>query len=91
MRIDGSHSVEPQGLPEHRTPPSAPPPARAPSQADDVPQLERAQDAYVAKALAAPDVRPEAVEAARKALQAGELDTPQAARRTAQAMLDQGV
>ncbi|MBN1554640.1 MAG: hypothetical protein JXA11_07835 [Phycisphaerae bacterium] len=49
-----------------------------------------AQQSLIEAAMTTTDVDAKAVEEARKALLAGELDTPQAARRAAEAILDQG-
>ncbi len=43
------------------------------------------------KALEAEDINAQAVQEARKALRSGELDTPQAARRAAEALLKHGL
>lgn len=50
-----------------------------------------AQQSLIEAALAANDVNVQAVEEARKALLSGELDTPEAARRAAETILDQGI
>ena len=46
---------------------------------------------YAAKAARTPDVRSDAVAEARRLLEAGELDTPEALTRAAEAIVDQGV
>ena len=50
-----------------------------------------AQQSLIDVANAVDDVNVQAVEAARKALLSGELDSPEAARRAAQAILDHGL
>ncbi|MBN1942933.1 MAG: hypothetical protein JW849_06530 [Phycisphaerae bacterium] len=50
-----------------------------------------AQQSLMETVLAVDDVNAQAVEEAKKALLAGELDTPEAARRAAEAILDQGL
>lgn len=50
-----------------------------------------AQQSLIEAAGAVKDVNPQAVEEARNALRSGELDTPEAARRAAEAILEQGV
>lgn len=50
-----------------------------------------ARQSLIEAALAVKDVNTQAVEEARKALLSGELDSPQAARRAAETILDEGV
>jgi len=94
VRIEGTHGLEPQALPENAEPLPKPPASaeaggeKAPADASPVPPACRP---YVQAALAADDVDHDAVEAARKLLQSGELDTPEAILRAARAMLDKGV
>jgi hypothetical protein len=52
---------------------------------------QSAQQSLIETALAVNDVNTQAVEEARKALLSGELNSPEAARRAAEAILDQGV
>lgn len=92
MRIDGIFT------PEHLTRPNGKAPeGKAKSSgtqgADAGGLLERAsvQPSLIQAALAADDVNVKAVEEARKALLSGELDTPEAARRAAETLLDHGV
>jgi hypothetical protein len=93
MRVDGTHGIEPQGLPEGRPPAQA---AKTPTSAADKTgvdssQLLAAQAPYIQAALAAQDVDAAAVEEAKKLLRSGQLDTPEAIQKAAQRILELGV
>lgn len=91
MRIDGTIHPEPFRGPAGKAPTSKSKPgasggagASADTGADTI------RSGLVALAMSAPHVNAQAVEEARRALAAGELDTPEAARRAAEAILDKG-
>jgi len=91
MRIDGTSGPQ-QPLP--RGEPSLPKPARPlpagaqPAEKDA--QIRAADSSYVQKAMAGEGIDRAAVAEARRLLEAGQLDTPEAARRAAEAILDRG-
>ena len=95
MRIDGTYGPGVHG-PDCRTqglPAAAAARSRAGARAPDAgatPDLSPSESEYVRKAMAAEDVNAAAVAEARRLLQAGELDTPEAAQRAAQAILQSG-
>ncbi len=91
MRIDGTYRPDLTKLTEMPgdpattgKPPAAPPEAATPSAAKIDAQLQP----YLDKVRQSPDVDMEAVRAARKLLDEGQLDTPDAILRAAQAMVD---
>ena len=94
MRIDGTHGLEPQGLPEgNPSLPKTPHPGdvdQAQSSAEDI-IVSRSHEPYIRQAMAAEEVNTQAVAEARKLLRSGQLDTPEAARRAAQAILRLGI
>ena len=93
MRIDGANSLPPQG------PGEAAESVRGPSRSGDpdtkIPadesQMRSVLAPYVRAAMAAEEVDGQAVAEARKLLQSGQLDTPEAARRAAEALLMVGI
>ena len=99
MRVEGSNNLEPQGLVNRRpvaggsseSQAAAGSASAAKTTADETPVLQRSYENYIAQAAAVSEFRPDAVEAARKALAAGEFDTPEASLRTAEALLLKGV
>ena len=92
MRIDPADAMTPSTGPDparRKAEPQAQKSAEA-SQADGVAAPEAETRRYVEKARAAGEVNAAAVAEARRLLEASELDTPDAARRAAAAMLDRG-
>lgn len=93
VRVDGTFGKDPLGPPGGRDKAQRPPGAAAP-RAD-----EKETDRIVSSSLAplirraseADEVNSQAVREAKKALQAGELDTPEAAQRAAKNILDVGL
>jgi hypothetical protein len=67
------------------------PASQQPEQADRGLVVERQHAAYIQKAAASDEVNQQAVEEARKMLESGQLDTPQAATRLADAILKFGL
>lgn len=92
VRIEGSNGAQPQGLPggEPALPKaSRPGPGGAEPLAGDA-RIGLVESVYVQEAAAAEPVNRTAVAEARKLLQEGKLDTPEAARRAAEALVDLG-
>lgn len=94
VRIDGSNWVQPQGTGE------VPQPVHKPSSSADSADAKIAADGsqtrsalapYVRAAMAAEEVNELAVAEARKLLRSGQLDTLDAARRAAEALLARGI
>lgn len=54
-------------------------------------QVQSTQKPYIAMAMAGDEINTQAVEEAKALLQSGQLDTPEAARRAAEAILSFGV
>jgi len=93
VRIDGTHGLEPQGLPEGRLPGQA---AKTPKGVGDntgvdSSQLLAEQALHIRAAAAVPDIDTSAVQEARKLLRSGQLDNPQAIQQAAQRILDLGI
>jgi len=93
VRIGGQYSNEAPGIGPRKQDAAgadgAPRPAKPGQNAAGL-EVSRTHEALIRRAAAAEEVDVKGVEAARKALQAGELDTPEAARRAAQSILDIG-
>lgn len=92
MRIDGANGAQPQGLPAGEPPlpkSSRPAPGGAHPASDDA-TIGPADKPYVRTAMASQEVDRAAVAEASKLLLEGKLDTPAAARRAAEAILDRG-
>jgi hypothetical protein len=90
VRIDGTHGMESRPLKE---PPAAPKAAAGAPQQSGAPEgveLLPSQQAYVAQAAAAEELDQQAVAAARELLRTGQLDTPEAVQRAAEALLKFG-
>lgn len=90
MRIDGTYRPDRANLPE-ATPQASKPAASQPgaAQAAQAPsQVEAHFQPYVDQAKESREVNLQAIEEARKLLASGQLDTPDAIRRAAQAMMD---
>lgn len=90
MRIDGTIRPERSKLTEIAGDSSGP--KAAPAQADggaaSAPKIDAHLQPYLDKARQAPEIDMDAVLAARKLLDEGKLDTPDAILRAAQAMVD---
>ena len=88
MRVDNSNQLNPQALPDTT---AAKPRARGGAGAASVSadlEVTSTMAPYVQAAIAAGDVNETAVAQARQALQAGLLDTPEAAANAAAKMLE---
>ena len=92
VRIDGTYRPERANLPEAATPAGKPAPSAsagpAEAAAPQPPKVEAHIQPYVDQAKEARDVNLQAIEEAKKLLASGTLDTPDAIRRAAQAMMD---
>jgi anti-sigma28 factor (negative regulator of flagellin synthesis) len=92
VRIDGISNPEHLNCPNGRASASTSKSSDARgADAGDSAGRTSAQRSLIEAALAENDVNTQAVEEARNALLAGELDTPEAARRAAETILDSGV
>ncbi len=92
VRIDGTYGPGPRRASDEQAPGSAG--AGGAGAAGSIgPDAEviASQQKLIDEAAAAPAVRTEVVEAARAMLEAGTLDTPEAAARAAEALLDRGI
>ena len=88
MRVNGTYGLEP------RKPAKARPAAgagAADSLATGATERVSSQERLIASAIAVDEVNLRAVEEAQALLASGELDSPQAARRAAEAILDAGL
>ncbi|HUT61458.1 MAG TPA: hypothetical protein VNA25_26725 [Phycisphaerae bacterium] len=90
MRVDGTHGLGPHGLPEPTGP--LPKGARGGGQAGsgdapDTVEVRSSQNRYVRLAAEAEEVNLRTVAEARELIRAGKLDTPEAIRRAAEAIL----
>jgi hypothetical protein len=92
VRIEGANGAQPQGLPagEPALPKASRPGPGGAEQPADHAQIRPVESSYVREAAAAEQVDRTAVAEARKLLQEGKLDTPEAARRAAEALVDLG-
>ena len=93
VRIDGTHRPERMNLPEAVTPTGKPAASASvgPSgaaAASEPPKVEAHLQTYVDQAKEAREVNLQAIEEAKKLLASGTLDTPDAIRRAAQALMD---
>ncbi|MCD6304143.1 MAG: hypothetical protein J7M21_04190 [Planctomycetes bacterium] len=92
VRVDAAYGLEPQKAPHDR-----PDKSHAPGEAEPAAEpagrieLDAAHKRLIAMAAALDEVDSRAVEQARRLLDSGRLDTPQAAARAAGAILDQGL
>ena len=93
MRIDGTSGTQPGTLPESPAFSKQAKPSVAPQTAlnSESQAYVSSIAPYVAAAGATDEVDSQAVLQARQLLKSGQLDTPQAATRAAQAILDLGV
>ncbi len=91
MRIHGTFGFEPQGVPNRNKSDRAP---KSDSGGKPKPAggslLQAAHNSVVSLALQSEEVNIQAVDEARRLLETGQLDTPEAARRAAQTILDLG-
>lgn len=93
MRIEGTQGAGPNGLNEGAAGPGkhAKAPASASAKPAEALQFDSVHATYVRKAAACETVNPAAVAEARKLLESGQLDTPEAAQRAAEAMISRGL
>ena len=96
MRIDGTYRPQGPGanplsdaIDAAKAPPLAPTPQGDPGEGLTVAANSLAS--YVEKVRLTPEINAQAVADARRLMEAGELDTPEAIRRAAQAMVDGGI
>lgn len=91
MRIDGTHGMDPRVVQETGSAAAKPlrPAPREGQEAQGV-ELLASQQAHVNQAAAAPEIDEQAVAAARELIRTGQLDTPEALRRAAEALLKFG-
>jgi hypothetical protein len=92
VRIDPTHGPEPHGLPEGK--PASAKPTR-PAGAEEKPTAHSAEllathKPYVRKAMEADEIDLQAVQEARKLLESGQLFSPEAVRRAARNLLEDG-
>jgi hypothetical protein len=95
VRIDGTYGLEPRKAAEEKDAKApgakgATVPAPAPDEAGGA-QVVWSQEKLISSASAAPEIDARAVSEARALLESGQLDTPQAADRAAQRILDLGL
>jgi hypothetical protein len=93
VRIDGTYNLEPRKAADEKD--AKAPGARSvtipvPTTAGGA-QVVRSQEKLISEASAAPEINAQAVAEARALLESGQLDTPQAADRAAQRILDLGL
>ena len=88
MRIDGTNRLAPRDLTDSASAAKAPKTGLADATAAG-PELCRSAESFAKQALAVDDVNKQAVAEAKELIRSGKLDTPEAIRRTAQAILDQ--
>jgi len=92
VRIDGANSVQPQGTPESPQSPQKSLPRSGDARIDaGGRKLDPALAPYVRAAMAGEEINQQAVAEARRLLQSGQLDTPDAARRAAEALTRLGI
>lgn len=93
MRINPTNGFEPRPLTDAAAGPlrDGVVPASQQPEADQGLVVERQHAAYIQKAAGSDEVNQQAVEEARKMLESGQLDTPQAATRLADAILKFGL
>jgi len=94
MRIDGTAGAGPQGLPEDKAWASKSRPTAGPAGPEltpDDPQVRYLHGKYSQQACLVNEIDDEAITEARRLLRTGQLDTPQAIRRAAEAILALGL
>lgn len=92
MRIDGTHGIDPRALGDAKA--LSGKGFAAPAAAGDVAKTASSAPSrgpLVQEALSASEVNLQAVEEARRMIASGELDSPEAIQRAAQAMTDRGL
>ena len=90
MRINGTHEIGPRDLSNSPNPPSKPSrsaDAATSSASESDPTVESQLKTLIGKAKASEEINSQAVAEARKLLKSGELDTPDAIRRAAEAII----
>jgi hypothetical protein len=93
VRIDGTYGLEPRKAAEEKdakAPGAKGAAAPAPAAAGGA-QVVWSQEKLISAASAAPEIDAQAVAEARALLESGQLDTPQAAYRAAQRIVDLGL
>ncbi|MFW6061411.1 MAG: hypothetical protein ACOC93_01255 [Planctomycetota bacterium] len=95
MRINNSYGLDPRDLQSGNLRPEKGGKARAGSPSAGAQQAAAtggaAQASYISMAMEVDEVRPPAVDKARRLLDAGELDTPEMAAKTAEAIVERGL
>ncbi len=93
MRIDGTQGAGPNGLNEASaaTGKHVPPASVGAAKPAEALEFDSVHGAYVRKAAAGDSIDAATVAQARKLLESGQLDTPEAALRAADRMLDRGL
>jgi len=94
VRIDGPDRLQPQNTPDPlQQLPKSPGSGQAPGSKPEVGQeaIATTWARYVRAAMAAEDINEQAVAEARRLLASGQLDTPEAARRAAEALVNHGI
>lgn len=90
MKINGPYGFEPPGLNNRSDKPGKSEQGGKAGRASGGSLVQAAHNSFVSLALQAEEVNTQAVNEARNLLENGQLDTPAAARRTAEAILDLG-
>lgn len=93
VRVDGTYNLGPRKAAEEKdakAPGTTSAPAAGPADAGGA-QVVLSQEKLISAASAAPQVNAQAVAEARALLESGQLDTPEAANRAAQRILDLGL
>lgn len=92
MRIDPTHGIDSRPIGDGKLPAAGTyTPAPAGPSIEQAFSLDRSQQPLIDRAKALDEVNLQAVEEARKLLESGQLDTPQASLRAADAMLKFGL
>jgi len=92
VRIDGTNGVPPRPLADAASSQGKPAKSAEPTRLDGkLASVPPAQLPYVHAALASEEVNSQAVEEARKLLESGQLDTPEAILGAAKAILDKRI
>jgi hypothetical protein len=91
VRIDSTYGVNQPGVPDGKGP-QAKPPAASISGSSGEEAVEFLREPHVQQALSSGAAdRQSVIDQAKKLVQSGELDTPEAIRRAAQAILSRGI
>jgi hypothetical protein len=91
VRIDGTYGPAPRKAAEDRQAKAGRPEGASAGQVAGGAEVVSSHEPLIAAATATEEVNTAAVEEARALLQSGQLDTPEAAGRAAQAILDLGL